>query len=479
MYDAIVVGAGPNGLTAAVVLAEAGLRVLVVEGQPTIGGGARTEALTEPGFAHDVCSAIHPVGVLSPIFRRLRLERHGLEWIEPPIALAHPFDEGEPGLLLPSIAATEAALGLTDGSWGRLMRPLVDRAHDLFDGILRPIRIPRHPFLMARFGWSGLRSCAALVERFSTKRARGLFAGCAAHSFLPLDAMGTASFGLVLAIAAHAVGWPLARGGSRVIVEALASRLRELGGDIHTGETVVSLASLPEARVVLFDCMPRSIARIAGDALPEDFRRKLEAFRHGPGAFKVDWALDGPIPWRSAECGRAGTVHLGPTYEEIARCEADVNRGRIPDRPFVLVAQQSLFDPSRAPEGRQTGWAYCHVPHGSTVDMTERIEAQIERFAPGFRDRILARHVMSPADFERHDASMPGGDIGGGANDLRQFLLRPTARWDPYSTPNERLYLCSSSTPPGGGVHGMCGYGAARSALRRVFGREPTFAERS
>ncbi|HEV2763027.1 MAG TPA: NAD(P)/FAD-dependent oxidoreductase, partial [Pyrinomonadaceae bacterium] len=336
---------------------------------------------------------------------------------------------------------------------------------------LKPIRVPRHPFLMARFGLKALRSCTGLARKsFKGHKARAMFAGCAAHSVLPLDKFGTASFGLVLALAAHAIGWPCTRGGSQKIADALAECLKSLGGEIETDHPVNSLRDLPEARAVLFDLTPRQVVQIAGDELPARYRRKLSRFRYGPGVFKIDWTLDGPIPWKAKECARAATVHLGATIEEIARGEQEMWEGRHPERPFVLVAQQSLFDPTRAPEGKQTGWAYCHVPHGSEVDMTERVENQIERFAPGFRDLIRARHTYTTRQLEQHNPNMIGGDIGGGANDLRQFMARPLVKYDPYATANPRLFICSSSTPPGGGVHGMCGFHAARSALRRVFG---------
>ncbi len=469
-YDAVVVGGGPNGLSAGIELARVGLRVCVVEGRDSIGGGARSEELTLAGFSHDVCSAIHPVGVVSPFFRSLHIENWGVEWVEPPAALAHPFDDGSAAVLFKSLEETGATLGADADSYADLMRPFVGRAEDFFAEVLRPIRIPRHPFLMARFGLKALRSSTGLANsRFTGPRAKAIFAGCAAHSVLPLDKLGTASFGLVLALAAHAIGWPCVRGGSVKIIEALAACFESLGGEIRTGRMVGSTRELPDARAVLFDLTPRQVLRIAGDELPASYRKKLSRFRYGPGVFKIDWALDGPIPWKAQECGLAATVHVGGTSEEVARGEDEMWRGRHPERPLVLVAQQSLFDPTRAPAGKHTGWAYCHVPHGSDVDMTERIEGQIERFAPGFRQLILARHTMTTEDVERHNPNMIGGDIGGGANDLRQFMARPVAKYDPYATPNERLYLCSSSTPPGGGVHGMCGYWAARSALRRVF----------
>jgi phytoene dehydrogenase-like protein len=469
-YDAVVVGSGPNGLSAGIELARHGLSVCVLEAKETVGGGARTLELTEPGFLHDVCSAIHPVGVVSPFFRTLPLERWGVEWVYPEAALAHPFDDGDAALLLKSPRETGDTLGEDGRAYEELMRPFVERADYLFEEILRPFRIPRHPFLMLRFGLSALRSCTGLAaSRFRGRKARALFAGCCAHSVLPLDEAGTASFGLVLALAAHAVNWPCVRGGSQKIVEALVACLKSLGGEVRTLHPVRTLADVPPSRAVLFDLTPRQVVAVAGAELPDGYRKRLAKFRYGPGVFKIDWALDGPIPWRAEECRRAATVHLGATIEEVAAGEAAVWRDEHPERPFVLVAQQSLFDQTRAPEGKQTGWAYCHVPHGSEVDMTERIERQVERFAPGFRDLIRARHTINSSELERRNPNMIGGDIGGGANDLRQFIMRPLARYDPYSTPNERLFLCSSSTPPGGGVHGMCGFRAARSALRRVF----------
>ena len=470
-YDAVVVGAGQNGLSAAVELARNGLSVCVLEANDEIGGGARTMELTLPGFRHDVCSAIHPMGVVSPFFRELPLEAWGLEWIRTDVALAHPFDDGTAAVLHRDLAATARGLGADEPHYGQLLRPFADRADVLFHEVLRPVRIPKHPFFMARFGLTALRSCEALVHaRFETRRARALFAGCAAHALVPLDHPGTASFGLMLLLAGHAADWPVARGGSQSIVAALAGYLRSLGGEIRTGRPVRSLRDLPDARAVLFDLTPRQVLAIASDALPAAYKRHLARWRYGPGVFKIDWALDGPIPWTNEACRRAATVHVAGPYEAVAACESAVWHGRHSDDPFVLVAQQSLVDPTRAPEGRHTGWAYCHVPHGSDRDLTDVVERQIERFAPGFRDRILARHTFTAAGIERHNANMIGGDIGGGANNLWQFLARPLPKFDPYATPNERLYLCSSSTPPGGGVHGMCGYHAARSALGRTFG---------
>jgi len=452
-----------------VVLAEAGRSVLVLEANSAIGGGCRTAEVTLPGFHHDICAAIHPMALVSPLLRRLPLDEHGLSWVQSPAALAHPFDDGTAAVLHRGIEATGETLGEDGEAWARLMRPFLRDPAALFNEILGPVRIPGHPLLMARFGLVGLRSCSSLVRsHFRGPRARALFAGCAAHSFLSLDAAASASFGLVLALVGHATDWPAAKGGSQRIVDALAGYLRTLGGVIETSRHVRSLRDIPASRAVLFDVPPRTLEAIAGDELPSGYRRQLRAFRAGPGVFKIDFALRAPIPWTATACQQAATVHLGGTFEELAQSEANVASGRVSERPFVLVVQQSLFDASRAPAGQHTGWAYCHVPNGATADMTEAIERQIERFAPGFKDLVLARRTMSPADVEAHNPNMIGGDIGGGANDLSQFLFRPVRRWNPYTTPNPRLFLCSSSTPPGGGVHGMCGYWAAQNALRCV-----------
>lgn len=466
-YDAVVVGSGPNGLSAAIVLARAGLNVLILEAHETIGGGARTEELTLPGFKHDICSAIHPMGVMSPFFKTLPLAEQGLVWLDSPYPITHPLDDSSAAVLELSVDNTAARLGDDADAYRRLMQPFARNAAALFDEILRPLRLlPRHSFLLARFGLEGVRSALSVAKRFRGDAARALFGGCAAHSFLPLDGAGSASFGLVLAIAGHAIGWPCAKGGSAAIIEALAGYFRSLGGTIRTSAPVRSMGDVPSSRAVLFDVTPRQLADIAGDALPPSYTKRLRRFRYGPGVFKVDWALDGPIPWRAEECRHSATVHVGGTIEEIAGHEAAIWRGRNTGRPFVLVAQQSLFDDSRAPDGKQTGWAYCHVPHGSTDDMTEAIEQQIERFAPGFGQRILARHTMNTAAYESYNANIVGGDISGGANMLSQVIARPFLKRDPYATPNDRIYLTSSSTPPGGGVHGMCGYWAAQSALR-------------
>jgi phytoene dehydrogenase-like protein len=469
-YDAVVVGAGPNGLGAAIELARSGRSVLVVEGQETIGGGAKTREVTLPGFHHDLCSAIHPTAVVSPLFRTLPLADFGLEWVYPPAALANPFDDGDAALLYQDLDATAATLDPGDGdAWSALMGQFLHPAGAFFDEILRPVRIPSRPLLLARFGLQALRSSAGLVRsRFRGRKARALFTGCAAHCMVPLERKATASFGLVLALSGHAIGWPMAKGGSESIIKALAAYLQSLGGEIRTSFPVASLDQLPPSRAVLLDVTPRQLFRIAGDRFTASYRRQLQRFRYGPGVFKVDWALDGPIPWRAAAASAAATVHLGPSAEEIERGERESWRGQHSEKPFVLVAQQSLFDPTRAPAGKHTGWAYCHVPNGSTVDMTAAIEAQMERFAPGFRDLILGRATINAVQMEAHNPNMIGGDIGQGANDIVQTLMRPFVRWNPYSTPDPRIFLCSSSTPPGGGVHGMCGYWAARSALRSV-----------
>jgi len=469
-YDAVVVGSGPNGLAAAITMARAGRSVLVLEAREAIGGGCRSAELTLPGFVHDVCSAIHPLGLGSPFFKTLPLGDHGLEWIHPPAPVAHPLDDGTAVVIERSVEETAAGLGPDAAAYRRLMGPLSAEWDALAPELLAPLHLPRHPLAMARFGLMAVRSASGFAQaRFRGERARAVFAGIAGHSILPLERTATAAIGLVLGALTHAVGWPLPRGGSRRIADALAAHLRSLGGEIRTGSPVESLDALPPARAVLCDVTPRQLLKLAGDRLRGRYRRGLERYRYGPAAFKLDFALSGPIPWKAAGCARAATVHLGGTLDEIAASEAAVGRGEHPDRPFVLLVQPSLFDASRAPAGRHTAWAYCHVPNGSTFDMRARIEAQIERFAPGFGDLVLARSVLTPARLQELNANYVGGDINGGAQDLGQMFTRPVARIVPYSTPVRGLYICSSSTPPGGGVHGMCGYHAARAALRALF----------
>ncbi len=471
-FDSIVIGSGPNGLAAAIRLAQAGRSVQVLEAKDTIGGGCRSLELTLPGFVHDMCSAIHPLGLNSPFFRTLPLEQYGLKWVQPPTPLAHPLDDGSAVLLERSIEATCATLGVDASAYKKLISPLVAAWPLIEQAFLGPLRLPpllRHPFALGRFGLAALNPAQGLAQRFfKGERARAIFVGMAAHSMLSLNQATSSASGLLLGTIGHVVGWPLPRGGSQQIVDALAAHLRSLGGEIVTGVEVTSIDALPPARALLFDVTPRQLLRIAGSHLSSSYKHALERFRYGPGVFKLDYALDGPIPWQAEECLRAGTVHLGGTLPEIAASEYQITHGEHPERPFVLLAQQSLFDETRAPAGKQTVWAYCHVPNGSMVDMTERIEAQIERFAPGFRDRILARHITTTAAMEHYNANYIGGDINGGVQDLWQLFTRPTIRPIPYTTSAKNIFLCSSSTPPGGGVHGMCGYFAAQAALHSV-----------
>ena len=464
---ACVIGSGPNGLAAAIVLAQAGLEVEVFEAQPIAGGGARTMELTLPGFLHDFGSAVHPLGVGSPFFSSLPLHEYGLEWIHSPVPLAHPLDDGTAVLLERKLEDARASLGVDGEAWCRLVRPFVEQWNEFAPEILRPQpAIPRHPSLMARFGMSALLSAETIARRFQSERTRALFAGLAAHSFLSLDEVLSGAIGMLMAIPAHAVGWPVPRGGSQAITNALCGFLAKLGGVVRTSSPVESLDALPKCDVVLCDVTPRQLLAIAGARLDDYYNRQLQRFRYGPGVFKIDYALREPIRWRAAECRRAITLHLGGSFGEIAASEKAVRSGNHAERPFVLLAQPSLFDASRAPDGKHTVWAYCHVPNGSTENMLARIEEQIERFAPGFRDIVLARRTFSCADLQSMNANLVGGDINGGVLDVRQFLARPT--WQQYATSARDIYICSASTPPGGGVHGMCGYHAAKRALRRM-----------
>jgi phytoene dehydrogenase-like protein len=467
--SAIVVGSGPNGLAAAIMLARAGLHVTVLEAEDTIGGGMRSAPLTLPGFIHDVCSAIHPMAAASPFFRSLHLEQYGLEWIHAPAPLAHPLDDGSAAVLVRSVDDTATSFGQDAAAYRRMFAPLVARSDELLDVLLGPLLPPKHIALLAHFGLAAIRSARSLARgRFHGPQAQALFAGVAAHSMLPLTAPASASFALALGMVGHAWGWPFARGGTQAIATALAEHLGTLGGSIITGRRVESYRELSGADIVMFGVTPRQLVAIAGEKLPHRYRRRLMKYRYAPAAFKLDWALSAPIPWRARACATAAAIHLGGTLDEISESEHLVNAGRHPDRPFIILAQQSLFDATRAPPNHHTAWAYCHVPNGSTVDMRERIEAQVERFAPGFRDTILARNVTRPADFERHNANYVGGDVVGGSNDLMQLLARPVLARDPYAIPVQGWFLCSASTPPGGGVHGMSGYHAARSALRSI-----------
>ncbi len=467
--DVVVVGAGPNGLAAAIEMVRAGHATALLEMAPTVGGACRSAELTLRGFVHDVCSAVFPLGSASPFLSTLPLAGHGLEWIHPPVPLAHPLDDGTAVVLDRSLERTAADLGPDRDAWLELMEPLAASARRILPDILAPLRFPDHPILLAKFGRWAIRSARGLADRFfQGTRARALMAGLCAHSFLPMEQAPSAAFGLLLGMLGHAAGWPIVRGGSQRLADAMAGCFRSLGGQVLTGVPVRSLSDLPAVRAVLMDVSPPSLSRIGGWWLPRLYRRQLATYRYGPGVFKIDWALDGPIPWRADACRRAGTVHLGGTFDQVADGERAVARGEHPEEPFVLLAQQSLFDPSRAPTGRHTGWAYCHVPNGSREDMTERIERQVERFAPGFHKIILARHTRTAAQLERYNPNCVGGDINGGLADIRQLFIRPAVRRNLYGTPIEGLYLCSAATPPGGGVHGMCGYHAAQEAIRQM-----------
>lgn len=468
-FDAIIVGSGPNGLSAAIALQQAGLSVLVLEAKATVGGGLRSAELTLPGFVHDICSAIHPLALASPFFRTLPLDKHGLEYVQPPVAAAHPFDDGTTALLTKSLDETVKRLGKDGEIYRKLIGAIAQKLPTLAADILAPLRIPENIIDYSLFGLNALLPANQLVKRFSTEALKGLWGGMAAHSILPLSRLTTSAIGIVLMAAGHAYNWPIPKGGSQKIANALASYFQSIGGKVETNFFVKSLQQLPSAKAVLFDISPMQLLEIAGHTFSSIYKWQLEKYRYGMGVFKVDWALAEPVPFTAKENLLAGTVHLGGSFKEIEQGEQQVWKGKHPDKPFVLLAQQSLFDPTRAPEGKHTLWGYCHVPAHSSKDMTDAIEQQIERFAPGFRERILARHIMNPAQMQEHNPNYIGGDINGGAIDLTQLFTRPALRWSPYRTSTKGLYICSASTPPGGGVHGMCGYHAAQRALKDLF----------
>ncbi len=468
-FDAIVVGSGPNGLAAAILMQQKGLSVLLIEGKETIGGGLRSAELTLPGFTHDICSAVHPLAVSSPFFSKLPLDQFGLEFIYPPIAAAHPFDNGLAAVIKSSILETAALLEADENAYLDLMQPIVRDWPRIAPDVLAPLHFPKYRFAMASFGLKALTSASHLSKRFKTEEAKGLLAGMAAHSIQPLTNIATSAEALVLMALAHLKGWPVPKGGSNQIANALAGYFRSIGGKFETNLYIQSLEQLPSAHAVLFDITPKQLLQIAGHKFSSLYKWQLERYRYGMGIFKVDWALDGPIPFTASGCEKAGTVHIGNTFEEIASTEQQSSDGKITEKPFVLLTQPSLFDPTRAPDNKHTAWAYCHVPNGSMTDMTDAIEKQVERFAPGFRERILAKHSMNSVQMEEYNPNYIGGDINGGVIDIGQLFTRPALRWSPYKTSAKGLYICSSSTPPGGGVHGMCGYHAAKRALKDVF----------
>ncbi|MCE9518625.1 MAG: NAD(P)/FAD-dependent oxidoreductase [Verrucomicrobia bacterium] len=467
-YDAVIVGSGPNGLAAAIHLARIGRKVLVLEAADTPGGGMRTKELTLPGFKHDVCSAVHPMALASPFFRDLELEKNGLRWLHPEVPLAHPLDGGRAAVLHRDLEKTAEGLGKDAARYRQIFEPLVSHAMNLFGDALAPLHLPRHPLTLARFGMGAAMPATVFARLFKTEEARALFAGNAAHGVMPLHKLLTSAVGLMLQVGAHAVGWPVAEGGSQSIADTLVRILQSHGGEIECGQRIASLDELPPAKAYLFDISPRNLAAICGEALPAGYRNRLLRYRHGPGVFKVDYALNAPIPWANPACRLAGTVHVGGTFVEVAAAEKSAWDSTLYDKPFVLVAQPSRSDFTRAPHDKQVAWAYCHVPHGSTANMLESINQQIERFAPGFRDCIMANHTMNCAEMEAYNANYIGGDVVGGVTDLWQLFTRPVARWSPYTTPNPKIFLCSASTPPGGGVHGMCGYWAAEAVMKRV-----------
>jgi phytoene dehydrogenase-like protein len=471
-YDAIVVGSGPNGLAAAITLQQAGLSVLLVEAKKTIGGGLRSAELTLPGFVHDVCSAVHPMAAISPFVRSLPLQQHGLQLINPPVLLAHPFDDGTAALLHQSIEQTALELDQEQHNYLRLLKPLVNDWPRIVADVLAPLHFPRYPTAMIRFGWNALRSATHTAKRFHSKQAKALWAGVAAHSMQSLSGVSTSAIALVLMAAGHCEGWPIAKGGSNAIANALASYFISIGGEIQTDFYVRALSQLPSSRVLLFDVSVRQLLQIAGHKFSSLYRWQLKRYRYGMGVFKIDWALERPIPFAAKDCSKAGTVHLGNSLDEIVASEQLVSEGKHSARPFTLLAQQSLFDSSRAPQGKHTAWAYCHVPNGSDVDMTDYVEKQVERFAPGFRQTILGRHVMNAQQLEEYNSNYVGGDINGGLMNLAQLFTRPALRLSPYKTSAKGIYICSSSTPPGGGTHGMCGYHAAKKALKDVFDKK-------